>query len=239
MLYTLIPMVLAIGPALFVVWYYYQQDKQKPEPKGLIVKVFLLGIVVTFPVIIVELIVGKFERIFTNIPLLYYLFQAFVVAALCEEAFKLWIVRKFVYYNINFDEVMDGVVYTVVASLGFACMENILYVLDGGLSTALLRAFTAIPMHALASGTMGYYIGKAKFAANKSEEKSLIYKGLWWAIFIHGLYDFLIFVIPVFGLISGLGIFPLLIVVFIKLRGKIKLALKEDSESGRTAEYNQ
>ena len=91
-MYAAIPIILAIVPALLLVWYYYRQDKQKPEPKGLIMKTFLLGIVITFPVIIVEIFVSEFEEFFSWFPLLYYFFRAFIVAALCEEAFKLLIV---------------------------------------------------------------------------------------------------------------------------------------------------
>ena len=235
-MYVAIPIILAIVPALLFVWYYYKQDKQKPEPKGLIIKTFILGIVITLPVIIVELIVNSFEGFFGWLPLLYPLFRAFVVAALCEEVFKLLIVKIYVYNKFDFDEMMDGIVYTIVASLGFACMENILYVMDGGIPVAILRAFTAVPMHALASGMMGYYIGKAKFASTKHEESSLIYRGLWIAILIHGFYDFFLFSMPVLTPFIGLAIFPLLIWTFIQLRRNIKLAIKEDIKAGRVIE---
>ncbi len=232
-MYVAIPIVLAIVPSLLLVWYYYRQDRRKPEPKGLIIKTFLLGIVVTLPVIIVELLVSLFEGFFSWFPLLYYCFKAFVVAAFCEEAFKLLIVKKYAYNQVHFDEMMDGVVYTIVASLGFACMENILYVIGDGVTVAILRAFTALPMHAVASGMMGYYIGKAKFADDKTQERSFLYKGLWIAILIHGLYDFFIFASPVLGSIWGFAIFPLLIWTFIRLRSKIKSAIKEDVKAGR------
>jgi RsiW-degrading membrane proteinase PrsW (M82 family) len=234
-MYVAIPIILAIVPALLFVWYYYKQDKQKPEPKGLIIKTFILGVIITLPVIIVELIVNAFEGFFGWLPLLYPLFRAFVVAALCEEVFKLLIVKIYVYNKFDFDEMMDGIVYTIVASLGFACMENILYVMDGGIPVAILRAFTAVPMHALASGMMGYYIGKAKFASTKHEERSLIYRGLWIAILIHGFYDFFLFSMPVLTPFIGLAIFPLLIWTFIQLRRNIKLAIKEDIKAGRVS----
>ena len=190
---------------------------------------------VTFPVILVELIVGYFERVFVEVPLFLVFFRAYVVAAFCEEVFKLLIVKKFAYNKVAFDEMMDGVVYTIMASLGFACMENILYVIGGGIGVAILRAFTAVPMHAVASGMMGAYIGRAKFAADKHAEKSLLYKGLWIAILIHGLYDFFLFAAPVLGAIWGFAIFPLLIWTFIKLRRKIKSAIAEDIQAGRVS----
>jgi len=118
--------LLAAAPALLLLRYYYRQDRQRPEPKGLVLRIFLLGIAATFAAIPLELLMSLFQGLFTDFPLLMALFKAFVVAALVEEYLKLTIVRVFAYRNRNFDEIMDGVVYTVVASLGFACMENIL-----------------------------------------------------------------------------------------------------------------
>ena len=230
---VLISLVMAIAPALLLVVYYYRQDKRKPEPKGLIVKIFFLGILSIIPAILLELAVSTLQDLVSWWRLGYYLFKAFVVAAICEELIKLWVVKTVAYNNVHFDEVMDGVVYTIVASLGFACMENILYVLDRGWTVAVLRAFTAVPMHAVCSGMMGYYIGKAKFTSEKAEESILIKRGFWIAVGIHGLYDFLLFSVPVFGIVIAFGVIPLLILSFIVLRNKIKAAIAEDQQAGR------
>ncbi|MBA7630043.1 Protease PrsW [subsurface metagenome] len=169
---------MAVAPAVILLIYYYRQDRRKPEPKRLIATIFFMGIVSTIPAILLELLVSTVQELFRWWPLLYHLFEAFIVAALCEEYIKLVMVKGIVYDNVYFDEVMDGIVYTVIASLGFACMENILYVIDGGWTTALLRTFTAVPMHAVASGMMGYYIGAAKFAKSEEGEKRLFRRGL-------------------------------------------------------------
>ncbi len=229
----LISLAMAIAPALILLAYYYRQDKRKPEPKGLIFKIFLLGIISIIPAILLELALSALEDFVSWWALLYYLFEAFVVAGICEELIKLWVVTSFAYKNVHFDEVMDGVVYTIVASLGFACMENILYVMDRSWTVALLRAFTAVPMHAVCSGMMGYYIGKAKFASEKAEESALMKRGFWTAVGIHGLYDFLLFSIPLFGIVVAFGVIPLLIWAFFALRKKIKTAVSEDEEAGR------
>jgi RsiW-degrading membrane proteinase PrsW (M82 family) len=230
----LISLAMAIAPALILVAYYYRQDRRKPEPKGLILKIFIIGILSTIPAILLELAVSTLEDLVSWWALLYYLFEAFVVAAMCEELIKLWVVRSVAYNNVHFDEVMDGIVYTIVASLGFACMENILYVMNRGWTVALLRAFTAVPMHAVCSGMMGYYIGKAKFTSEKAEESALMKKGFWTAVGIHGLYDFLLFSVPLFGIGVAFGVIPLLIVTVIALRKKIKAAISEDQEAGRS-----
>jgi len=89
-------------------------------------------------------------------------------------------------------------------------MENILYAMSGGINVAILRAFTAVPMHAVASGMMGVYIGKAKFATDKHAERSCLYKGLWIAI-LFMFVRFLSLRRSVLGAIWGFAIFPLLI----------------------------
>jgi len=229
---------MAIAPAIFLLVYYYKQDSAKPEPKGLIFKIFMLGFASIIPAIIIELIVDSFVNVYAFLPIFYYLLKSFFVAALVEESLKLFIVKKFAYNDVHFDEVMDGIVYTVVASLGFACFENVLYVMGSDWEVAILRAFTAVPLHAISAGIMGFYIGKAKFANSYIEERSLIMKGFWFAIIFHGVYDFLIFSMPVFGMLSGLLVIPQLIFGFIFLRKKIKLAIAEDIQEGRTLEVD-
>jgi RsiW-degrading membrane proteinase PrsW (M82 family) len=232
-MHLFIPLVMAVAPSIFLVCYYYKQDIKKPEPKHLVIRIFLFGIAFTIPAIVLEIF---FDEIFVFVmkdSIIHDLLKAFIVAAFIEELIKLLIVKWFAYNHVHFDEVMDGIVYTIMASLGFACLENIIYVIDGGFTIAFVRAITAVPMHAVASGMMGYYIGKAKFSENKTEENSLISKGLWYAVLIHGIYDFLLFASPRFGLIFASGVFPLIIITFFILKEKISLAIAEDSHAGR------
>jgi RsiW-degrading membrane proteinase PrsW (M82 family) len=232
-MHLFIPLVMAVAPSIFLVCYYYKQDIKKPEPKHLVIRIFLFGIAFTIPAIVLEIF---FDEIFVFVmkdSIIHDLLKAFIVAAFIEELIKLLIVKWFAYNHVHFDEVMDGIVYTIMASLGFACLENIIYVIDGGFTIAFVRAITAVPMHAVASGMMGYYIGKAKFSKNKTEENSLISKGLWYAVLIHGIYDFLLFASPRFGLIFASGVFPLIIITFFILKEKISLAIAEDSHAGR------
>ena len=104
----------------------------------------------------------------------------------------------------------------------------------GDTSTAIIRAFTAVPLHAFASGIMGYYIGKAKFASTSEEEKALTYRGLFTAIVIHGLYNFILFV-SVYNANGYFGflIFPLLYLAFKTLKSHIKDAINEDIAMNR------
>ena len=227
-MYTIFSFVLAVIPALFLVRYFYKQDNLKKEPKGLIVKVFLLGIVSTIPIIIIEIILSEFNKLILADTIQFFAFKAFIVAGFSEEYLKFLVVRIYPYRKKYFDEVMDGIVYTVVASLGFACLENVIYVINGGILTAIIRAFTAIPLHALAAGIMGYYIGEGKFASDKKIRNRFFIQGLIWAILIHGLYDFFLFISPQIGFWISLVTLPLLYIAYRMLKKKIKIAKRED-----------
>jgi len=232
-MHLFISLLMAIAPSILLVCYYYKQDMKKPEPKHLVMKIFFLGILFTIPAIILEILFDEVFGFVMRGTLVYDFIKAFIVAAFIEESIKLFVVNRFVYNHIHFDEVMDGIVYTIMASLGFACMENIIYVVEGGFTIALVRALTAVPMHAVASGMMGYYIGKAKFSNNEDDKRFFTYKGLLYAILIHGFYDFFLFASPRIGFILALGVFPLIIFSFLSLKEKISLAIAEDLHAGR------
>ena len=226
---SFIPLVFAIIPTIFLVRYFYLKDINKPEPIRLIIKIFLIGILSIIPIVFIETVIMEMIQPFIFNVLIYSFLQAFIVAGLCEETIKLMVIKFFIYDNKHFDEIMDGIVYTIVASLGFACFENIMYVVDGGLSTALLRSFTAVPLHAFCSGIMGYYIGKSKFS--KTNSNKYILKGLTIAVFIHGSYNFVLFISPYYGVSLSILIFPILFESYKKLKLYIDSAVKEDLEN--------
>ncbi|MBN1500842.1 MAG: PrsW family intramembrane metalloprotease [Spirochaetes bacterium] len=236
-----ISFIMAVTPAIFLVKYFYGKDSAKPEPASQIIKIFILGIISTIPIIIIEYVFQYLSFLFDKSPLAAVFINAFIIAALSEETFKFLIVRIFIYNKPFFDEEVDGIIYCVVAGLGFACMENILYVMNSGIGVALIRAFTAIPLHALAAGIMGYYIGKAKFSATAGERNLYFIKGLAAAILIHGIYDFVLMGAPLleknFGaLISLLSVFlliPFLLITFFMLKKDIKTAIRHDRENNR------
>jgi UPF0716 family protein affecting phage T7 exclusion len=98
------------------------------------------------------------------------------------------VVRGYCARHREFTEPMDGVVYGAVASLGFATLENILYVGQNGFVTAAARAFTAVPGHALLGVIMGYYVGRAKFHSNEQQRANCM--AYIVPIVLHGLYDY-------------------------------------------------
>jgi len=200
--------VIASVPVFFLLAYFNHRDKGEKEPKQLRKKIFRWGIAVTFAAALIEgfVEINVYEFFNNQPPLLYLLLMPFLLVALTEESLKLWVVKKFAYDHKKFNEVMDGITYCIIASMGFAILENIVYTFQYGWETGVLRAFTAVPAHAMFSGIMGHYIGIAKFTKGKEAAKKLMWKGLAAGVFFHGLYDFL--------LMSGI---PLLIVMVIPL----------------------
>lgn len=174
----------AILPSLLLIWFFYKRDIH-PEPRGVLIKTFLLGVLTVIPVLIVAIPVMLFAPVNTH-PLLIGCFVAFCCAAIPEEFFKFVVLTRYSARNTAFDEPMDGVVYGVTASLGFATLENILYVLGSGWTIAITRAFTAVPMHAFLGAIVGYYVGQARFNPRLG---ITAWRGLRMAILLHGLYD--------------------------------------------------
>lgn len=143
---------------------------------------------------------------------------SFILVAPTEELLKFFVVKMWIYNRIEFDEVMDGIVYCVASSLGFATVENIFYVLSNGIGTGILRAFLSVPGHAFFGALMGFYVGQAKF--NKPAEKKLIFLGILFAVLAHGLFDFLLLTKTIFA------IFVIALIIFLGFitRGNLKKA---------------
>lgn len=227
-----IEMGIAIGPALLLIWWFVRLDSKRPEPPGKVRNMMFFGALACIPAGIIELVASDIlgeEMLAADGGLL----NAFLIAACTEEMVKLAVVLLYVWNKPHFDEVMDGILYTAAASLGFALLENILYS-AGDMATGLLRAFTAVPLHAICSGIMGYYVGRAKMASGGRWLWVLV--GLVAAIAIHGLYDWAVFSGGVFGYgepdnLLALGEILGLVVIFgLVLRRLVKSALRLDDE---------
>ncbi len=214
-----ISFLLALIPALLLLNYFYKRDP-RPEPGRIVMKAFFLGILSTIPAIIIELMLGRMTPYGLS-PLMLIAFRAFIVAGLVEESCKLFVVKRYIYPHPEFDEVTDGIIYTMAAGLGFAFLENIIYSMNSYNSIAVLltRGVTAVPLHGLTSGLMGYYIGKAKM-----DNLPLIPLGLFLAVLYHGLYDFFLFY---GGPLAWLSL-PLLVVLFFHAKKVLQGAIDED-----------
>ena len=130
---------------------------------------------------------------------------AFFGAAIPEEIAKfimLWLLLR---KNPYFDEKMDGIVYAVCVSLGFAALENIMYLYtnaDSYLSVGIARAIFSVPGHFCFGILMGYYYSLAKFYPKTPKKNKVLI--LAAPIIVHGLYDSILFIINVTPSISGI-----------------------------------
>jgi RsiW-degrading membrane proteinase PrsW (M82 family) len=190
----------ALAPALLLLWIFQKMDAKRPEPPGSVRNVVLLGVASCIPAAIIEIaisaILGDASKAYGRF------LDAFLVAGTTEEVLKLACVVLYLWKKPHFDEVMDGILYTAAASLGFAMLENVLYV-GNNLVIGLLRAFTAVPMHALVSGLMGYFVGRAKLSERGTA--GWIAAGLAVGIGLHGLYDWALMSEGTFGFAEPSG----------------------------------
>jgi RsiW-degrading membrane proteinase PrsW (M82 family) len=195
----MILVALAVAPSAFWLWYFLRRDRLRPEPRFLVRRVFALGALAAVAAVIVQVALfnatGLWEGRASG-------WNPVIVAALVgltEEAVKFAAVYFGVYRNAEFNEVMDGIVYMVTASLGFATLENLAYVLWGGFEVAVTRALISVPGHAFFGALMGFYMGVAKFAGPL--ERRWLFRGFLLAAFAHAAFDSVLFTDTFLGLI--------------------------------------
>ena len=182
---------LATLPGLFWFWWYVRQDRANPEPRRYLWRMFLLGALVTIPALFIEFTVALFFPYTAPVLNSATIIGALLIVAPVEELAKFLVVWAGVYRNRAFDERLDGVIYAVVAALGFATVENVLVVIGSGAGILPLRLVTATLLHALASGIAGYFLGLAKFSQDRRRARRQVIQGLVIAMVLHGLYDFI------------------------------------------------
>ena len=176
-----------IGAALPVIFLlrYFTKKNLHSNSKKVLFSTFFRGLFIVVPVMIINAFISKYRPVL-NDPFSSAFFTAFIQAGLLEEYFKFRVLIKYNVQKEHLKEPMDGIVYGVAVSLGFALIENVFYVIDGGVRTAVLRALTSVPAHASFGAIMGFFVGQAKF--NKGRGYSA-YLGLFIAIMLHGLYN--------------------------------------------------
>ncbi len=182
-------LILAIIPGLLICFLIYKIDKFEKEPVFHLSICFLLGILCCFPAI-------KLEAIGDNLGydeshgLGNLLTFSYIIIALSEEIVKYLVLVFYAYPKKIFNEPLDGILYAVMIGMGFATLENVLYADRFGLQTVMVRAFTAVPAHAIFAIIMGYFVGLAKF--NRKNRIKLLALGLIVPVLIHGTYDLFI-----------------------------------------------
>lgn len=210
-------LTLALGPVLILLIFIYFQDKYEKEPVRTLLISLLLGVVSVLPAIVIELfyeLAFNFANTSNNLVSVLY---AFFGVGITEEACKFLVLYLFIYKHKNFTEPLDGIVYAVFVSLGFAAIENVGYVFssDDPIFTAFARSLTAVPAHATFGVIMGYYFGIARFTFKHKRFKLLVLAVLVPAI-AHGFYNAFLFVDCIYCPLVSLVF--LLIYIIISLR---------------------
>lgn len=182
---------LGLAPTIIILFYIYIRDKYEKEPINLLLTGVLFGVIITVPIVNTENFITGFMP---NVGIVMEaFFISFLVASLVEEGFKYIVLYFLTWKNTNFNEKFDGIVYSVFISLGFAGVENILYVINpdlGGIKTAISRAIFSVPGHAFFGVSMGFYFSLSKFEPAK--RKKYIMLAYIVPFLLHGIYDFIL-----------------------------------------------
>jgi len=235
-------LALAILPAIVLLAFIYMQDTYEKEPISLLARIFVYGIVSAIPAIILEIILGKIiTLIFGGSGILYYLVDAMLGVAVVEEFVKFMAAYLPTWDNKHFNYKFDGIVYCVAASMGFAAIENVTYLIDSSsvLSSGIQRALLAIPAHGMCAIFMGYYYGLAKQCDVRGDnvgKRRNIRIGFIEAVLLHGFYDFCLF--------TGNVVFVTLFYVYVVIMDiitvlRVKKAKKEDASLYAQPAYRQ
>lgn len=201
---TVLVIIAALIPVAVLIWRIYSKDKLQPEPTSLLVKAFFFGIISLF----LSLVFSVPLSLISNIPIsqdtCYSIStaftKAFLYAAIPEEAAKLIMLWLLLRKNPFFDEKFDGIVYAVCTGMGFAALENIIYLLNGlesgsWIGLGIARALFSVPGHYLFAVIMGYYYSIYHFGIDRSLKARIMI--LAAPVIAHGLYDGILFCITV------------------------------------------
>jgi protease PrsW len=196
----LVLLSLALAPGIAIAIYIYLKDRHEREPIKLLLMSFFYGVLSTIITLLISWPLTKSVSIDPT-SITDQFINAFFLVALVEEFSKFLFVRFILYNNKNFNEPFDGIVYALMVSMGFATLENVLYTFQYGVTTGVLRMFTAVPAHATFGILMGYFLGLAKF----THRRELYYASLALlvATLFHGAYDYFWFINYVPGVWIG------------------------------------
>lgn len=168
--------LLAIAPGIFWMWFWWRKDRFEKEPARYLVITFFLGALVLIPAAILETVLQTGIWVVDE-----------VMVGVIEEFSKFLAVYLFVFRKSEFNEVMDGIVYAAAAALGFASLENFLYIFGYGAGVMVGRAVFSTLGHVLFSAFWGYALGLKKI-----EGRNVVFTGLILAAGTHAIYNMLL-----------------------------------------------
>jgi RsiW-degrading membrane proteinase PrsW (M82 family) len=212
--------VTSLVPALAVAGYIWYDDPTAREPFVTLAATFVLAIAFSLIAALVNTLLGPGFEVFGIIGLVPFFF---LVVGPIEEFVKWLAIRVYAYRKDVFQTVVDGAVYGAVAGLGFAAIENFIYIAtvyfeaapDGGagqvesaVAVTTQRLFAG-PGHVVFSAWAGFYLGLAKF--NPENRAAIVIKGLLIAAFIHALYNTLVTILPPLLPVTVLTMFAFII----------------------------
>ena len=213
----LLIIVTALIPAVILGWWIYQKDSLHPEPLRMLIKAFLYGVGSTFVTLVITQLMGMIGLFVYDLgSFAGAVGTALFAAALPEEMAKLLMLWLFLRNNPFYDEHYDGIVYAVSVGLGFAGIENLVYLLgyysDNWVSVAFVRSLMAVPGHYAFAVIMGYYYSVYHFVDRSPRIAACM---IGFPILAHGIYDALILTSQVD---MALGGFCVIIVIFLLVK---------------------
>ena len=180
--------LVSFAPGIFWLWFFAKRHIYRPAPKRLLAQTFFLGMVSTVPALILEvMILGDFDLDGSTDALTVAAGMLFVVGPV-EEVSKFLAVRLVPYRSLYFDEPLDGLVYAAAASLGFASLENLFYVLSVGPWIMILRAPLSTLAHVIFGSFWGYALGRSPREPSRRSSWVLV-TGIGAAAVVHGLFN--------------------------------------------------
>ncbi len=192
-------------PAIVAMWVVDRLDRKRPEPPSLRRMCAFVGMLSVIPALLLELGLSGTLGMALDPPDLTYqgaTFKSFIVAAGVEEACKIAVIYWIVWRRPEFDERMDGIVYASRAGLGFAAVENVMYLMfvagsfEDQMTMWILRAVLSVPGHAMWTGMMGAMAARRRF-----DKRGLgLLGGYLLAVAFHGAYDLSLFLQQPLGL---------------------------------------
>ena len=186
-------LLLAVVPGVILLVLVYRQDKIEKEPPKLLAKLFILGALTVISAMILEFIGTMIvTRVFYQVNLVYLIVYYFIVVGCSEELGKFVVLKLATWKNQAFNYRFDAIIYAVFTGMGFAIIENIIYVFQYGLATGFIRAVTALPGHLTFAIFMGHFYGEAKYCETRGDtagrSRNLLLSYIV-PVCIHGLYD--------------------------------------------------
>lgn len=182
---------MALLPSLIIAFLLYISDKKEREPITELIKAFFLGIISIIITLGISFIFDVTKIEVDNLDMIGLAIYSFIDVALIEELSKWLMAHIFVRNNSNYNYMYDGIIYFSYVSLGFATIENILYIASTGLTAALVRAVTTVPSHVFFAMTAGYYYTLAtKEKNNKALKSRYFILSIVMPVLLHGFFDF-------------------------------------------------